>query len=146
MPVDEREVRVKGIIVVIALAAVPAFADDVYLRGGGRITGEIIEQTEDSVSVDIGGGSLTVKMSSVERIEKSVSPMQKYRARAGEIATGDAEAWRELARWATGNALASQVATRRRTARWGGSVSTGGGSARRKATKREATSSSKASG
>jgi len=26
--------------------AVPAFADTVYLRGGGRITGEIIEQTD----------------------------------------------------------------------------------------------------
>ncbi len=100
----------KRAFVLIALAAVPAFADDVYLRGGGRITGEIIEQTEDSVSVDIGGGSLTVRMSSVERIEKSVSPMQEYRARAAEIPAGDTEAWRELARWATSNALGSQVA------------------------------------
>ena len=100
----------KRAFVLIALAAVPAFADDVYLRGGGQITGEIIEQTEDSVSVDIGGGSLTVKMSSVVSIEKSTSPMQEYRARAAEIPAGDAEAWRELAQWATGNALGSQVA------------------------------------
>ncbi len=99
----------KGFIVLIALAAVPASADDVYLRGGGRITGEIIEQTDESISVDIGGGSLTVKMSSVVRIEKGTSPMQEYRARAAEIPAGDAEAWRELAQWATGNALGSQV-------------------------------------
>jgi hypothetical protein len=109
IPVEEREAQVKTAIVVILLAAVPALADDVYLRGGGQITGEIVEQTEDSVSVDIGGGSLTVKMSSVERIERSVSPMQEYKARAAQIPTGDAEAWRDLARWATGNALSSQV-------------------------------------
>ncbi len=99
----------KRVIVLIALAAVPAVADDVYLRGGGRITGEIVEQTDESISVDIGGGSLTVKMSSVVGIEKGTSPMQEYRARAAEIPAGDAEAWRELAQWATGNALGSQV-------------------------------------
>jgi hypothetical protein len=101
---------VRRACVLIALVAVPAFADTVYLRGGGRITGEIVEQTEDSISVDIGGGSLTVRMPSVERIEKNTSPMQEYRLRAAEIAADDAEAWRELARWATGNALGSQVA------------------------------------
>ena len=96
-------------IVVLALAAAPVFADEVHLRGGGRVTGEIIEQTEESITVDIGGGTLTVRMSSVVGIEKSVSPMQEYRARAAELPADDAEAWRELAGWATGNALASQA-------------------------------------
>jgi hypothetical protein len=96
-------------IVLIALAATPVFADDVYLRGGGQITGEIIEQTEDSVTVDIGGGTITARMSSIVRIEQNVSPLQEYRERAEDIADGDAEAWRELARWATGRALSSQA-------------------------------------
>ena len=97
-------------IVIIALAAVPVFADDVYLRGGGQITGEIISQTEDSVTVDIGGGgSISARMSSVVRIDKGISPLQDYRARAGNIPDDDAEAWRELARWAKGSALSSQA-------------------------------------
>ncbi len=97
-------------IVVIALAAVPALADDVYLRGGGQITGVVIERTEDSVTVDVGGGgTMTVRMSSVVRIEESISPLQEYRTRAGSIPAGGAEAWRELARWATGRALSSQA-------------------------------------
>ncbi|MFV2073906.1 MAG: hypothetical protein ACC742_14815 [Thermoanaerobaculales bacterium] len=96
-------------IVLIALAAVPGFADDVYLRGGGQITGEIIARSEDSVTVDIGGGTITARMSSVDRIEKGTSPLQEYRARAGSIPAGDVEAWRELARWATGGALSSQA-------------------------------------
>ena len=98
-------------IVLLALAAVPVFADEVHLRGGGRITGEIIEQTDEFVTVDVGGGgTLTARMSSVVGIEKGTSPLQEYRARAAEVDGGDAEAWRELARWATGNALASQAA------------------------------------
>jgi len=106
----KREAEVKRAIVVIALAAVPVFADDVYLEGGGQITGEIVEQTEDSVTVDIGGGgTITAHMSNVVHIEKSISPLQEYRARAGKIPAGDAEAWRELARWATGEALSSQA-------------------------------------
>jgi hypothetical protein len=96
-------------IVIIALAAVPVLADDVYLRGGGQITGQIIEQTDDSVTVDIGGGTISARMETVVRIEKNNSPLQDYRARAAKIPAGDAEAWRELARWAKGQALSSQA-------------------------------------
>ncbi len=84
------------------------FADEVYLRGGGRFSGEIVEQTEDSVTVDIGGGYLTAPMSTVVRIEEGVSPLAEYRERAAGIPPGDAEAWRELARWATSKTLSSQ--------------------------------------
>lgn len=96
-------------IVIIALAAVPAFADDVYLRGGGQITGEIVEETDDYVKVDIGGGTITAKRSSIVGIEESVSPLQEYRLRAAEIPNGDVEAWRELARWASNRTLSSQA-------------------------------------
>jgi hypothetical protein len=94
-----------AVVAVIALAATPLCADVVYLRGGGQITGEIVERTADSVTVDVGGGTLTVGTASIVRIEESLSPLQEYRARAARIARGDAEAWRELARWATSCAL-----------------------------------------
>jgi hypothetical protein len=97
------------LFVIIVLAAGPAFADDVYLRGGGQITGQIIAETEDTVTVDIGGGTITAKKSSVVKIEKNTSPLQEYRTRAANIPTGDAEAWRELARWAKGYSLSSQA-------------------------------------
>ena len=99
----------KRAVVVIALAAAPVFADEVYLKGGGRFSGEIVEQTEDSVTVDIGGGYLTAPMSKVVRIEEGVSPLAEYRERAANIPPGDAEAWRELARWATSKTLSSQA-------------------------------------
>lgn len=99
----------KPIIVIIALVAAPVFADDVYLRGGGQITGEIVERTDANVTVDIGGGTITAKRSSIVRIEESISPLQEYRTRAAEIPDGDAEAWRELARWASNRTLSSQA-------------------------------------
>jgi hypothetical protein len=96
-------------VAIIALAAAPLLADDVYLRGGGQITGEIVERTADSVTVDVGGGTLTVRTSSIVRIEESVSPVEEYRARAARIREGDVEGWRELARWATGGALGTMA-------------------------------------
>ena len=97
------------LFVIIVIAAGPVLADDIYLRGGGQVTGQIVGQTEDSITVDIGGGTITVKQSSVVRIEENMSPLQEYRQRAAEIPPGDAEAWRELARWAKGYSLSSQV-------------------------------------
>lgn len=96
-------------IAVVALVAAPLFADDVYLKGGGRVTGEIVERSDESVTVDIGSGTISVRTASIVRIEASVSPSQEYRDRAAKTAAGDAEGWRELARWATGNALATQA-------------------------------------
>jgi hypothetical protein len=100
---------VKRGLAVIALIAAPLLADDVYLRGGGRVTGEIVERSDDAVTVDIGGGTISVRTASIVRIEENVAPSQQYRERAAAISTGDAEAWRELARWARGEALATQA-------------------------------------
>jgi len=106
----KKESGVKRAIVMIALVASPVFADDVHLRGGGQITGVIVEQTDDAVTVDIGGGAtITARMSSVVRIEPGLSPLQDFRERANNVPEGDAEAWRELAQWARGNALTSQA-------------------------------------
>lgn len=99
----------KRAVLAIALAATPLFADEIHLRGGGRLSGEIVEQSEDAVTIDIGAGVMTVKMSTVVRIEKSTSPLQEYRMRASTIAEKDVEGWRTLGRWASGEGLASQA-------------------------------------
>jgi hypothetical protein len=100
---------VKYVLMSLVLVSAPLVADDIYLKGGGEITGQITAQSEKSVTIDIGGGSLTVQMSQVVRIEKNVSPLQEYRTRAAKIAAGDAEGWRALARWARDQALATEA-------------------------------------
>ncbi len=98
----------RRVILAIALAASPLLADEVHLKGGGRLSGEIVGHTEDSVTVDIGAGKMTVKLSTVVRIEEGSSPLQQYRERAANLAADDVEAWRELGRWAADEGLSKQ--------------------------------------
>jgi len=99
---------VKRAVLAIALAAVPLFGDEIRLRGGGRLSGEIVEQTEESVTIDIGAGKMTVQLSTVVGIDKSTSPLQEYRTRAATVAEHDVEGWRGLGRWAAKEGLATQ--------------------------------------
>ena len=99
----------KHVVAFLALGAAPLLADEVYLRGGGQISGVIVSRTQSAIEVDIGGGTLTVQKSQVVRIEESISPLQEYRTRAAAVAPGDVEGWRELARWARGRSLSTQA-------------------------------------
>jgi hypothetical protein len=96
---------------VIALLLLPAAlsADEVVLKGGGRISGEIVERTGTTVTVDIGAGTMTVSLASVARIEDAPSALGEYRKRAAATAAGDIDAWRELGRWAAGRGLQTQA-------------------------------------
>jgi hypothetical protein len=96
-------------VLVLALAATPVLGDELILKGGGRVTGEIVKETAAALTVDIGAGSMTVPKSSVVRVEKSASPLQQYRARAASLAPEDVEGWRTLGRWAAGQGLATQA-------------------------------------
>ena len=96
-------------VVVLALAATPLLGDELHLKGGGRVTGEIVQETETAVTVDIGAGKMTVPKSSVVRVDKSASPLQQYRAEAASLAPEDIEGWRKLGRWAEGQGLTVQA-------------------------------------
>lgn len=101
--------RCQAIVLVLALAATPVLGDELFLKGGGKVTGEIVNETETSMSVDIGAGKITVPKSSVVRVERTASPLQKYRAQAATLAAEDIESWRKLGRWAMGQGLTMQA-------------------------------------
>lgn len=83
-------------------------ADVVYLTSGGKLEGRIVEQTESSIEVDIGAGSLTFPMSSVERIEEGRSQLDDYDERVRGLAENDRDGWLELAQWASSVGLGTQ--------------------------------------
>ncbi|HSD28757.1 MAG TPA: hypothetical protein VLL75_15750, partial [Vicinamibacteria bacterium] len=82
------------------LLAAPAVPDEVFLRGGGRVSGVIVERTRDVVSIETAPGRLTLSMRRVERIVEGRSAVEDFQERAAGIAPGDAEGWAGLARWA----------------------------------------------
>lgn len=84
------------------------FADEVYLKGGAKFTGRIVEQTETMVTVDIGDGIVGVAMSRVERIVKGSSSLDEYDELAGRLRAGDVQGWRNLGRWAMQEGLSAQ--------------------------------------
>jgi hypothetical protein len=92
------------------LFLVPAalFADEVYLKGAGTITGRIVEQTADVVKVDVGGGIMGVPMSNVERIVKGRSALDDYDDRARKLGPDDVAGWKKLGAWASQQGLSAQ--------------------------------------
>lgn len=90
------------------LVATPSTADVVHLSSGGRLEGRIVSQTETSIEVDIGAGSLTFPMSSVERIETGRTPLDDYDEKVAALAADDRDGWLDLARWASRAGLGVQ--------------------------------------
>jgi hypothetical protein len=97
--------------VLLLLASLPALlrADEVFLKGGGKVSGRIVKRTATSVEVDVGAGSVTLPMTRVERIQAGRSALQDYYDRAGALAPNDAAGWKDLARWASAQGLATQA-------------------------------------
>ena len=93
------------------LALLPALvhADDVILKGGGKISGRILSRTATSVEVDVGAGTVTVAMTSVVRIDQRRSVLDDYHERAGKLAADDRQGWLELAKWASSQGLGTQA-------------------------------------
>jgi hypothetical protein len=95
----------------LLLFFIPAavFADQVFLRDAGSITGKIVEQTATNVKVDVGGGIIGVPMDRVERIEKGRCALDDYNDRAQKLAPTDVAGWKKLGRWAADAGLPAQA-------------------------------------
>ncbi len=87
-------------VVAFALSAVVARADEVFVKGGGRLSGQVIEYGPDTVVVDVGPGQIGLPLSYVERIVPGTTPQAVYRERAARLAAGDAAGWVALGQWA----------------------------------------------
>jgi hypothetical protein len=72
----------------------------VFVRGGGRLSGQIVEYGPDAIVVDVGPGQIGLPLSYVERIVPSTTPQAVYRQRAARLAPGDAAGWLALGQWA----------------------------------------------
>jgi hypothetical protein len=94
---------------VMALLPALASADDVLLRGGGKISGRILSRSETAVQVDVGPGIITVPMTSVVSIEAKRTALDEYEERVARLRANDAAGWLQLANWAASEGLNTQA-------------------------------------
>jgi hypothetical protein len=99
----------KRLAVLLALAPSALAADEVHLRGGGRLSGVVLERTAESVLVEVGPGQIRLPMIRVERIVVGPSALALYRTRAAALAADDVNGWVRLARWAEAQGLLTQA-------------------------------------
>src|SRR6185369_10479106 len=74
--ISSLEARMRTFLVVLCLAAAArsAGAATVYLKGGGRLDGAVVSQTERAVVIDTAQGRVSVDADRVERIENPAPP------------------------------------------------------------------------
>jgi hypothetical protein len=99
---------VRKLLLLLFLVPGPLLADVVYLKGGGKFTGRIVEQTVERMTIDIGDGVIGFSMERVEEIVKGPSPLDEYDARASKLGPQDVNGWRNLAQWASMKGLSAQ--------------------------------------
>lgn len=95
-------------VLAIACAAAPASTDEIFLHGGGRVTGVIVERTKDAVVLETAPGRVTLPMRRIEKIVESRSALEAFRDRAAALAPRDVDGWAALARWAVERDLLTQ--------------------------------------
>ena len=101
--------RTSILILGAALLSGGAAGDEVFLKGGGQLSGRIVSRSETKVEVDVGAGRIAVPASSVLRIEEGRSALQEYEERAGRLAGGDVDGWVALGGWADAHGLGTQA-------------------------------------
>lgn len=95
-----------GLLLASPLAA---YADEVFLKGGGKVVGVLAEQTAKAVVIEVGVGRVSVPAARVERIVAGPSALAEYRRRFSELAEDDTGAWLRLALWASNQGLQTQA-------------------------------------
>ncbi len=97
----------KTIGLVLLLPAALA-ADEVMLRGGGKVSGVIVERTATAVVLETAPGRVSVPLSRIQSIRETGSDLALFHERAARLASNDANGWAELARWAADRDLGTQ--------------------------------------
>ncbi|HJQ98336.1 MAG TPA: hypothetical protein VJ826_08470, partial [Candidatus Polarisedimenticolaceae bacterium] len=99
----------RKLVLFLLLATRPVFADQVFLKDAGSLTGRIVSQDATTVKVDVGGGIIGVPMDTVARIEKGRCALDDYEDRARALGPKDVDGWRKLGKWANAQGLSSQA-------------------------------------
>jgi len=102
------------IAVLLAVAALPAAADKITLKGGGGYEGRLVRETDKEVTLAVLIAGKTVEMTItrdlIESYEKAPSAMEEYETKAAKVDRKDADALMALVSWCREKSLHPQAA------------------------------------
>src|SRR5258708_4286053 len=98
----------RAVLVCLCLASTLVGADEVLLKGGGKVAGVIVERTASSIVVEVGPGLVTLPLSRVLSIQEGPTALASYRERASGLSRADLGGWLALGRWARQQDLLTQ--------------------------------------
>jgi hypothetical protein len=87
----------------------PAFADEVMLKGGGRVVGSVVARSNTTITIETGPGRLTLPLERVEKVTEGRSVLSAYQQRSENLRPDDVAGWLELGIWARDRGLATQA-------------------------------------
>jgi hypothetical protein len=91
------------------VTAAPVPADEVLLRGGGRMTGVVVERTEARVVIETAPGRVTLPAWRVERVVSGASDLADFEERASRLSALDVDGWLALGQWARERGLQTRA-------------------------------------
>jgi hypothetical protein len=93
----------------VLAAASMTGADEIQLRGGGRLNGVVVQKTDRTITIETGPGQVTLPLSLVEKIVESRSVIAIWQERSSALASDDIGGWAALAAWAEARDLVTQA-------------------------------------
>ena len=100
--------RPSSVAWLVLLAPVAAAGDEVVLRGGGKVTGVIVQRTDRSIVLETAPGRVAIPLARVEAVRETESELATYLDRVSRLGPDDAAGWVALARWAAERDLRTQ--------------------------------------
>ncbi len=99
----------RSALALVPLLAATLAADEVHLRGGGKIVGQIVEETHDAVLIEVGPGRISLPAERVDHIVAGGSPLSVYNQRAARLALSDVDGWLDVGLYAQRHGLKTQA-------------------------------------
>ena len=97
------------LLAVMISCAAPLWCDEVILKDGRKFTGEIVRETEQSVSIKTVGGVLEFDRDEIIRVAWKADPRKLYRQKVKALDEKEVNGRLELARWCLAQGLETQA-------------------------------------
>jgi hypothetical protein len=99
----------KRAIIVLSLLPGLAAADEILLKNGGKLTGQVVSEDARMLVVEVGPGRVSVPVANVLRIERGQTTLSVFRDRASRLSPEDVQGWLGLGFWALERDLVTQA-------------------------------------